>query len=882
MKKSAFRKVSVIVEKEEREIWVLETPALLNRLKKEKTITEEQYNDKLKTYTDSLELKKTLPEEYEGNLRDYQIKTVMYAKEFDSFAIFDEPRLGKTPTTISILKEKKLLDKKIVVLSPANVIENWITAFEEWGNVKAVKYNGEEIKNNILVMTYARSKISNKEILKWKPDVAILDEAHVLRNSKGKAERTKLTKKQEIELARIEQLKQRKKMGFEITESQKQEIKNYSKPITQNKAILKIGSIAKHKYALTGTPNVNDIEDIFAILQFILPKFFKSFWSFVYYYFDVGKNYWGANEIGEIKDKEKEKEIQELLDYISTRNVQKHQMKWLKPPKLTTKYLEMTETQKKLEFNLLENGMVKNKFVLDTLEQMIHYNTICLSPKILDIDDLGSKIKYIIEDIKESKQQNIAIFSTRNKFIEVIKKELEKDFPNKEIIEIKNHSESKKVQNYINDRKNKKENLIFLGTIGKNKEGISLVGIKKAYIADQSWVPTDIEQLTHRLDATTPEEQKHFGEKEFVILQHKGTIDEIVQSALNIKLSRTEIINKYQEFVKMRGEKKMATILKPEPTIEPVEEKEKKELSTKEPEAKEKSKKEPKKKGEPKTDTEPRVVKVEPETDEGELTEPRVVVLENYFDLKELKKTCEGIPPLIRLALLKKELRSVIIRKDQPGYSGRYFYTELKTLQKEFTNLELKHGFTSVYSQEKTHLGEQVFVDATRTLYDLLTGDEVISTKIDITDLIINRIDPTKDNTIHYLERVLQISQPRDAWEMMTLNYFDPQKKGAISTYFQKYTYYQLYDFQETDSTDIDKEPQGKDKTTPSENANFKSKRQERKEDTQVAELRSTLRKEFGREKVEPLIPEGKMLSQLNLKELEEIKEKLTKKGDEQ
>lgn len=318
----------------------------------------------------------------------------------------------------------------------------------------------------------------------------------------------------------------------------------------------------------------------------------------------------------------------------------------------------------------------------------------------------------------------------------------------------------------------------------------------------------------------------------------------------------------------------MATILKPEPKIESVEEKEKKELPTKEPEVK----KEPKKKEEDTRDTEPRVLTTEPK----EVPEPRVVMLEDSFDLEKSKKTWEDASPLVRLALLKKELRSIIIRKDQLGYNGRYFYTELKTLQKEFTNLELKYGFTSVYSQEKTYLGEQIFVDATRTLYDLLTGKEVISTNIDITDLIINKIDPTKDNTIHYLERVLQIAQPKDAWEMMTLNYFDPQKKGAISTYFQKYTYYQLYDFQETDSTDIDKEPQGKDRTTPSENANFKSKRQERKDNTQIAELRSTLRREFGREKVEPLIPEGKMLSQLSLKELEEIREKLTKKGDEQ
>lgn len=555
MKKSSFRKQTLLVEGRETEIWILETPTLLKKLKRNNTISDEEYTKRLQVYNDAIELKSTLPEEYEGNLRDYQQRTVEYAKNFNSFAIFDEPRLGKTPTIISLLKEKNLLNTKIIVMSPSNIITNWIKAFKEWGNSKAERYDGGEIKGNILIMTYKRAQISNKELLKWKPEVSILDEAHTLRNSRGIRQKQKLTQKQQEEKNYIEQLKQRKMMGFKITEEQQQEIKKYEPPISQNKAILKLSNSSTYKYALTGTPNVNDVEDIFAILQFILPKFFKSFWNFIYYYFNVSTTHWGNREIGTVISKEKEQEIQEMLDYISTRNVQKEQMAWLKQPIITTTTLPLSKVQQEMEFNLLENGMLLDNYILNTLEQMTHYNSICLSPKIHGVNDNGAKIEYIIKEIKENTTENIAIFSTRTKFLKILEQELIKNFPKREYLKIRNPKESKEVQDYINDMTKEKHSLTFLGTIGKNKEGISLVGITKAFIVDQSWVPTDTEQLIHRLDATTPKEQKHFGNKYFEIIQHPNSIDTIIQKALKEKLSRTEIINNYQEFVRERRNK---------------------------------------------------------------------------------------------------------------------------------------------------------------------------------------------------------------------------------------------------------------------------------------------------------------------------------------
>ena len=111
MKKVSFRKLIVDVEDKEQEIWVLETPTLLEELFQENILNKEEYETRLNVYNQAIKIKET-PTEAKGRLRDYQEQTINYAKEFNSFAIFSEPRLGKTPTTIGILKEKNLINEK--------------------------------------------------------------------------------------------------------------------------------------------------------------------------------------------------------------------------------------------------------------------------------------------------------------------------------------------------------------------------------------------------------------------------------------------------------------------------------------------------------------------------------------------------------------------------------------------------------------------------------------------------------------------------------------------------------------------------------------------------------------------------------------------------
>lgn len=539
MTKVGISEILVDVERNERVIKILETPTLLNRLYKNDEIDIDEYTDKLKIYKEAIENKNNLlknelkegEETTELKLRDYQQKIVDYAKEFKSFAIFDEPRLGKTPTTIELLKAKELIDKKIIVICPGKVVGNWIKRFEEWSNKKALKYEGNNFKDevNIYVMSYQRTRLSLNEILKWGPEVAILDEAHVLRNSKGN--RQKLSTKQK-------------------------EIKDEKGLVPINKSILKIGKKANHRYVLSGTPSVNSPEDIFAILQFEMPNMFNSYWTFCYYFFRVERNFMGGREIKGYQSIEKQQELQEILDYCSSNNKQKESMTWLNPPKKTYIELELNQEQKLLEEDLIKNGRIREKFILNVLEQMTHYNSIVLNPKIIDKTSKtnGVKTEFVLDFIMDNIDQNIAIFSTREEALRHLKTSIQNEFPSLTIYEITGSTKNEKsieIQDIIN-KKSKKSGIILLGTIGTCKEGITLEGLNKAISLDQSWVPSDMEQLMHRLDATTKEAQEFFGQKEFVILNVPETIDDIVEEALKLKKSTTEIINDYKKFIEKR------------------------------------------------------------------------------------------------------------------------------------------------------------------------------------------------------------------------------------------------------------------------------------------------------------------------------------------
>lgn len=542
MKKPRFREVEIIgYGRRKVKVKVLETPTLLRELYKSNVLGITEYMKRLNIYNTAIHNKNQLPEvndTSELQLRNYQKAIVDYAKSFNSFAIFDEPRLGKTPTTIRLIKEKGLIDSKIVVAAPSKTVSGWIKEFKIWSGRTGRKFDGGiKITDKILVMTYERVRRSLKELQDWKPDVFVLDEAHVLRNSRGKSQR-KTEKQQEIE----------KETGL----------------IPRNQSILNLSNMTQHKVALSGTPSVNSPEDIFAILQFLYPKIFTSYWNFIFYYFETQKGHFGGYEIKGYINEDKEKEFQELLNLVSSNNKQEDKLTWLIQPKIYKKEIELNEFQKELEKTLMEEARIGFHFILLPLEMQTHYQTLVTNPSTLqqiETDNIGAKNEYLMEQLKENTKDNVAIFSTRGRNIESLFEAIKKDKELKEreifVITGKTTPENTLIIQEKINKMEPKNGIILLATISAVKEGVSFQGLTKAYITNQSFVQVDMQQLFNRLNATSKESQEYFGEKSIEILHTTGTVDDEIQMILDNKLTKTQLVNNYQKILNRIERKKI-------------------------------------------------------------------------------------------------------------------------------------------------------------------------------------------------------------------------------------------------------------------------------------------------------------------------------------
>ena len=281
--------------------------------------------------------------------------------------------------------------------------------------------------------------------------------------------------------------------------------------------------------------------------------------------------------------------------------------------------------------------------------------------------------------------------------------------------------------------------------------------------------------------------------------------------------------------------------------------------------------------------------------DKQEVKEVKKKKVEPKVEEKVEQVIMENIPPWLRFSMLKAELRKISLEKDESGYKSQYFYVALQDMQKVFTELELKYLITSRYTEEtRAYYGPmQVYFKnfAIRTAFDSITEDEITSTEIDITNL--------KQITDPYeiKNEVLRISEPKDAWKTLYLDFFEPQNLGSISTYFQRYTYNQLYDFQETKEDKIEKKGklEGKVVVKDEETKSKKETKEDKKVETtespkdkrlgdEAAELRKEIKKIYVRDDIVKEL-NGRKLGSMSLAEAQQfnkdMEEKYTKKENE-
>jgi ATP-dependent helicase STH1/SNF2 len=188
-----------------------------------------------------------------GTLKEYQLKGLqwmisLYNNNLNGI-LADEMGLGKTIQTISLLTyliEKKKQNGPFLVIVPLSTLTNWNLEFEKWApSISRVVYKGpptarkqqqQQIRYGnfqVLLTTYEYIIKDRPVLSKIKWIHMIIDEGHRMKNSSSKLSAT----------------------------------------LTQYYS-------TRYRLILTGTPLQNNLPELWALLNFVLPTIFKSVKSF--------------------------------------------------------------------------------------------------------------------------------------------------------------------------------------------------------------------------------------------------------------------------------------------------------------------------------------------------------------------------------------------------------------------------------------------------------------------------------------------------------------------------------------------------------------------------------------------------------------------------
>lgn len=233
----------------------------IQRSKNVPTTPEEEVDEEKREKVDYYQVAHRIKEEVHrqpsilvgGQLKEYQLKGLqwmvsLYNNHLNGI-LADEMGLGKTIQTISLITyliEMKQVSGPFLVIVPLSTLTNWNMEFEKWApSVRKITYKGTPVQRKVMqhdirqgnfqvLLTTFEYIIKDKGLLskvKWVH--MIIDEGHRMKNSNSKLSET-LTQ-------------------FYHTD---------------------------YRLILTGTPLQNNLPELWALLNFVLPKIFNSVKSF--------------------------------------------------------------------------------------------------------------------------------------------------------------------------------------------------------------------------------------------------------------------------------------------------------------------------------------------------------------------------------------------------------------------------------------------------------------------------------------------------------------------------------------------------------------------------------------------------------------------------
>jgi SWI/SNF-related matrix-associated actin-dependent regulator of chromatin subfamily A-like protein 1 len=404
----------------------------------------------------------------------FQKATLDYLLERGGGIDGDAPGCGKTPTAIAFCNEVESC--RVLVITTARTRIQWGEKINRWSTIPNVKISVMlNVKDGIhptahyQVISYDAARNPNiiRAIAKSRWDVMICDEAHKMKN--------------------VAAITSRAILGNSRGEYQHGDEK-----------IPAIGSYAKHKLALTGTPLMNRPSEAYNLFRYFDHESidYMGEQAFKDKYNKQADLKTLTGKRFKLESTSLELELQNRLRVnIMARHEKRDVMPWLKVPKYGLVHVEESGTVKTaldaegmLGISIEEIQTTKDIQTLGHIAQVRRLMGIAMAPQIAEY----------AADFLEGSEEKLVILAWHLEVLDVFQKELAKFG----VVRIDGKINARNAQKAVDDFRKNANIRVFIGNIqsaGTGTDGLQEV-CTRVYLAEPDWVPSQNEQAVARLD----------------------------------------------------------------------------------------------------------------------------------------------------------------------------------------------------------------------------------------------------------------------------------------------------------------------------------------------------------------------------------------------
>lgn len=327
---------------------------------------------------------------YGKSLLDFQVPDVKRMMMQKHILNANPMGLGKTIETIVALRE--IDARRCIIVVPKILKHQWRMQFHKWWpfapEITVIESTRDKnltemrkASEGIFIFNY--EQITNQSVLeairsrRW--DVCVLDEAHRIKNRKSQRS-------------------------------------------------IAVKSIpAERRWALTGTPILRYVDDLWSILNY-LGTFYSgiSYWNFVNYFCKVEETFWGKKIAGITDDPAKVAILNKMLQLIFIRN---EQVSVAQGKVAETIHLPMTKKMTKLYAEakaLVLDSLPENMTVPNGAVLTLRLRQVTSWPGLYIDGEVGPKFEYIKDTLSSNPDEKVVVFTifakTANALVEYLNK----------------------------------------------------------------------------------------------------------------------------------------------------------------------------------------------------------------------------------------------------------------------------------------------------------------------------------------------------------------------------------------------------------------------------------------------------------------------------